>query len=145
MEFIADSDGKMGLKSLGEQQIVTPDLKYEPDLVLKVVEPGDSEGKAPTVTVGKSRYTPFKVNETYQVTSSLIEQLRLFLEEGTSPEELDEMQRQEYIQAITEHLNNNASAKNIWTPIKKQAGVEALALKDIPLDKLKILYRQLIV
>lgn len=144
MEFLTE-DGKTSLKSLGEQQIVTPDLKYEPDLVLHMEEAGTEEGKAPVVTVIKSRYSPFKVNDRVNVTGNLINQLRLFLEEGTSPEELDEMQRQEYITAITEYLDENDSAKAIWKPIKKQAGVDGLALKDMPLNKLKILFRQLLV
>lgn len=143
MEFITGSDGKQELKSLGEQQIVMPDFKYEPDLVLSLLKPGDEDGTPPEVMVNKSRYAPFKVNETYQVTANLIEQLRLFLEEGTSPEELAEMQRQEYIEAVTEILDNNTSAKNIWPVLKEDAGVKDLTLKEIPLRTLKLLFSQI--
>jgi len=145
MEFITDSDGKTGLKSLGEQQIMTPDFKYEPDLVISMLSPGDDSGKAPRVMVDKSRYSPFRVGVEYNMTHEMIEQLRLFLEEGTSPEELDEMQRQEYIQATTEVLESNNSAKTIWPTLKDQAGVGNVSLKDMPLNKLRLLYTQLTV
>jgi len=144
MEFITGDDGKQGLKSLGEQQIVMPDLKYEPDLVLSMQSPGNEDGTAPRVTISKSRYAPFRVGETYHMTNSLIEQLRLFLEEGTSPEELLEMQRKEYIDGIKHHLDANPSAKAIWEILKENAGVKGVALKEIPLKTLKILFGQLV-
>lgn len=144
MEFIAGADGKLGLKSLGEQQIITPDFKYEPDLVLSLLSPGDDTGRAPVVMVDKSRYSVFKVNEEYAMTRELIEQLRLFLEEGTSPETLDEMQRAEYANAIKERLDTNPSSKAVWEILKEQAGVKGIKLNDIPLAKIKILFSQLI-
>lgn len=143
MEFITGDDGKQGLKSLGEQQIVMPDLKYEPDLVLSMLSPGDEDGTPPQVLVSKSRYATFRVGETYMMSANTIEQLRLFLEEGTSPTELLEMQRQEYIQAITQHLDTNPSAKAIWDVLKENAGVKGIALKDIPLKTIKLLFSQL--
>ena len=142
MEFLTE-DGKTSLKSLGEQQIMTPDFKYEPDLVLSMLKPGNSKGRAPRVMVDKSRYAPFEVDEEYDMTVEMMEQLRLFLEEGTSPEELDEMQRQEYIQATTELLESNQSAKTIWPTLKEQADVGKVPLKDMPLNKLRLLYTQL--
>lgn len=143
MEFITTEDGKSGLKSLGEQQIVMPDLKYEPDLVLSMQEPGAKDGTPPVVKVIKSRYSPFVVDEIYRMTDNMMHQLKLFLEEGTSPEELEQMQQQEYIEAITQMLDSNASAKTIWPALKKQAGEEKTALKDIPLVTLKLLFGQL--
>jgi hypothetical protein len=144
MEFIPGDDGKLALKSLGEQQIIAPDFKYEPDLVLSLLSPGDESGRAPRVMVDKSRYSPFKVGEEYNMTADLIEQLRLFLEEGISPEELDEMQRVEYVNAIKDRLDSNPSSKAVWEILKEQAGVKGIQLKDIPLAKLKILFSQLI-
>lgn len=144
MEFITDDAGKSGLHSLGEQEIVMPDLKYEPDLVLSMLEPGDADGTTPIAVVNKSRYAPFRNGDTYRMTAELIEQLRMFLEEGTSPEELLEMQRQDYVKAITEFLDVTPTAKNIWGPLKEQAGVKDVALKDMPLVKLKLLFGQLV-
>lgn len=143
MEFVTGDDGKQGLKSLGEQQIVMPDLKYEPDLVLSMLSPGDSDGTAPVVIVDKSRYAPFRVGDTYTMTANLIEQLRMFLEEGTSPEELLEMQRADYVNAITEYLDLNTSAASIWKILKENAGVKDTVLGEIPLKTLKILFGQL--
>lgn len=144
MEFIADESGKMGLRSLGEQQIVMPDLKYEPDLVLSMLEPGDKDGTVPKVKVSKSRYAPFRVGENYGMTANLMEQLRLFLEEGTNPNELLEMQRNDYIEAITEYLDANPSARTIWELIKENAGLKGMPLKEIPLSTMKILFAQLV-
>ena len=144
MEFVTEENGKQGIKSLGEQQIVMPDLKYEPDLVLTMLTPGDSSGIAPKVHVAKSRYAPFKVDETYNMTANLIEQLRLFLEEGTSPEELAEMQRAEYIEAISKHLDDNPSSRTIWTILKENNNVKDVALKDMSLSILRLLFSQLV-
>lgn len=144
MEFVTGDDGKTGLKSLGEQQIILPDLKYEPDLVLSMLVPGDDSGRAPKCLVQKSRYAPFKVNEEYLLTAEMIEQLRLFLEEGTSPEVLENMQRDDYVRAITEVLDTNSSAKAIWLTLKEQHNLKDVALKDIPLAKMKVLYSQLV-
>jgi len=144
MEFITGTDGKQDLKSLGEQQIVMPDLKYEPDLVLSMQEPGSDKGKAPRVKVIKSRYAPFVVDEIYDMTAAMVEQLRLFLEEGTSPEELMEMQRQDYITAATEHLDANPNQRPVWNILKERANVKDVAMKDLPLDKIKLLFGQLV-
>lgn len=144
MEMVTGDTGKMIVQSLGEQQIIAPDFKYEPDLVLSMLSPGDDSGRPPRVMVDKSRYSVFKVNEEYNMTAEIIEQLRLFLEEGISPEELDEMQRVEYVNAIKERLDSNPSSKAVWEVLKEQAGVKGIQLKDIPLAKLKVLFSQLI-
>ena len=144
MEFITDDNGKTGLKSLGEQQIVMPDLKYEPDLVLTMLEPGNSKGQAPLVKVAKSRYAPFTVDETYRMTGELIEQLRMFLEEGTSPEELLRMQHEEYIHAVSQFLDEHPNARQIWPVLKENAGVKDAKLTEIPLATLKLLFGQLV-
>lgn len=144
MEFITGDDGKTALKSLGEQEIMMPDLKYEPDLVLSMVQQGTAGGRAPRVMVVKSRYAPFVVDEVYDLTGSMIEQLRLFLEEGTSPEDLMEMQRQDYIKATVEHLDNNPNVRPIWDILKERAGVKDTKISELSLDKLKLLFGQLI-
>lgn len=143
MEFITNDEGKTDLRSLGEQEIAMPDLKYEPDLVLSLQDPGSDEGKPPVVKVIKSRYSPFVVDELYRMSNSMLNQLKLFLEEGTSPEELNQIQTQEYIEEITKLLDNNTSARTIWPALKKQAGMETQKLEEIPLKKLKELFGQL--
>lgn len=144
MEFITGDDGKTVLKSLGEQEIMMPDLKYEPDLVLSMLQPGSSSGKAPRVFVVKSRYAPFVVDETYDLTANMIEQLRLFLEEGTSPEELEQMQRDDYVKATSEFLDANPNLRSVWDILKDRAGVKGVALKDLSLAQLKLLFGQLV-
>lgn len=144
MEMITGDDGKNALKSLGEQEIMMPDLKYEPDLVLSMIQQGSASGRAPRVMVIKSRYAPFVVDEVYDLTGSMIEQLRLFLEEGTSPEDLIEMQRQDYIKATVEHLDNNPNVRPIWDILKERAGVKDTKISELPLEKLKLLFGQLV-
>ena len=144
MEFITGDDGKTALKSLGEQEIMMPDLKYEPDLVLSMVQQGTSSGRAPRVLVVKSRYAPFMVDEVYDLTANMVEQWRLFLEEGTSPEDLLEMQRKDYIKATVEYLDNNPNVRPIWDILKERAGVKEIKISELPLEKLKLLFGQLV-
>lgn len=137
---------KNEIVSIGEQQIMQADMKYEPDLVLRMISPGGVTGKKityPHVKVIKSRYAIFQTDEEYDITPSICKQLKDYLEEGSSPEELLEQQRQEYIEGITAFLDSNVSARAIWKELKKQAGYDASALKDIPLDALKPLFIQL--
>lgn len=143
IEASYDDSGKTVMKSMGEQQIIMPDLKYEPDLVLTMLEPGTKSGRAPKVKVIKSRYAPFEVHETYDMTAEMIEQLRLFLEEGTSPEELLNMQHQDYIRAVTQYLDENPTARQIWPVIKDTAGYKDTKLEELPLPVLKNLFSQL--
>lgn len=143
-EMVPDENkGGFKIQSLGEQQIMMPDLKYEPDLVLSMVKPGHRAGRAPFVKVIKSRYPMFEADEEYEMTAELILQMKQFLEEGASPEELIERQRQDYIQAITEHLDKNATARAIWTPLKEMLGVQEMALKDMSLKIIKTLFSQI--
>jgi hypothetical protein len=58
-----DEDGKRTLKSVGLQQIQQDDLKYEPDLVLRMVSPGSAKHH-PVASVIKSRYAIFSEGET---------------------------------------------------------------------------------
>lgn len=146
MNYDADK-GKNVVVSLGEQQLQQDGLKYEPDLVLHMVSPGNvSNGiiTHPKAVVQKTRYAIFKKDETYEFTPALCEQLRAYLSEGVSPEELLEQQRQDYVTEITNVLNTNSSKKNIWKVIKENAGVKDTKLQDIPLPVLKQLYSQLI-
>lgn len=143
MEIVTE-DGKTKIKSLGEQQIIMPDFKFEPDLVLMMLTPGDDTGRAPVGYVEKSRYSLLKVGETYSFTAELLEQLRMFLEEGTSPEALMEMQRQDYIEAIKAYLDEHPNAKAIWPALKENMHIEeGVKLTELKLSQMKALYSQL--
>lgn len=143
MNYSTDDNGKTVLEKLGELPIIAPEIDYEPDLVLRMVKAGNANGDAPIAKVEKSRYAILTEGETYVFTKSLQVQLREYLNEGVDPETLLEEQRQDYIKAITEYLNNNASAKNIWEILKDNAGQKGVKLKDIPLDVIKKLYSDL--
>ena len=137
-----EEDGKNKLKSLGEQQIQQADLKYEPDLVLSMIHAGSSE-LAPRAEIIKSRYAILTVGEEYDFTPELCLQLKAYLEDGADPEVLKEQQRQEYIQAITEHLNAHKNKVTIWNVMKEDTGFKDNKLTDIPLEAIKKLYMQL--
>lgn len=148
MEYDKDENGKTILASLGEQEIMQADVKYEPDLVLHMVSPGravDSEIKHPKARVVKSRYVILKEGEVYEFTPTLCEQIAEYLEEGTSPEEILEKQRQEYITGITNYLDSHKNAVAIWQVLKKDAGYEDKSLTDMPLDVLKPIFIKLTV
>lgn len=134
---------KSELVSLGEQEIMQADVKYEPDLVLHMIEPGRALGneiKHPKARVVKSRYVILKEGEEYEFTPSLCEDLVKYLEEGTSPEEIFEKQRQEYIKGITEFLDGHKTKVNVWNVIKADAGYDGVPITEIPLNVLKSLF-----
>lgn len=144
MQYNADKQ-KNEVVSIGEQQLQQEGLKYEPDLVLHMEAPGSGNPmKHPRATVIKSRYAIFAEGETYEFTPQLCEQLRQYLAEGVSIEELLEQQRKDYVDAIKTVLDTNASAKTIWNVLKEDAGVKDTKLTEIPLPILKNLYSQII-
>lgn len=139
MEIVEGADGKKKIESIGEQQIMQGDIKYEPDLVLRMVSPGTAD-KAPVVTVIKSRYAPFVKDETYTMNMTMLLQLKRYLEDGADPEELKEEQRLEYVKAVKEFLDAKPNFLPIWQKIKKDAGLEDTKLDDIGLEEIKQLY-----
>lgn len=142
LEYDKDDTGKTVLTSLGEQQIMQADIKFEPDLVLQMVSPGD-ENEAPVARVIKSRYAILKKNEEYRFDLALMMQLKRYLEEGVDPATLLEEQRQEYINAIKEFLDAKPSFGPIWQKMKESEGHKDTKLTDMPLDVLKPLYLKL--
>ena len=142
MEIDKDDTGKTVMRSLGEQQIGMPDLKYEPDLVLTMVKPGRAN-RNPVVKVQKSRYPIFEVDEQYELSAELIEQLRVYLAEGADPEVLLEQQRQDYIAGIKQHLDEHENHRQVWTTLKSNQGYKDTPLNEIPLPVLKLLASQL--
>ena len=129
--------------SLGEQQIQQGDLKYEPDLVIRMLRAGNQDGTTPMVKVLKSRYAIFKEDEEYEITPDLCEQLRTYLEEGVDVDTILEQQRQDYIIAVKTFLDNNEAARPIWAMLKEDAGHKDTKLNDLPLPVLKSLYMQI--
>lgn len=140
-------DGKTRIRSIGEQQIMQDDIKFEPDLVLHLEKPGSNKSgviKHPVATVVKSRYAIFEEGQTYELTPTLLQQLKEYLAEGTNPEELLEKQRQEYVNALNEYLTQNTSKRAVWKVLKAEMGFRDTKLEDIPLNALKLLYSSLI-
>lgn len=141
-----EQKGKNEMVSLGEQEIMQADVKYEPDLVLHMVEAGNAYGKKvthPRAKVVKSRYVILQEGETYEFSPSLCKDLVAYLNEGTSPAEIMEKQRQEYIKNITEYLDSHQMKLNIWNVIKEDAGYKDTPLTDLPLDVIKTLFIKL--
>ena len=141
MEF-DETRGKNKVVSLGEQQVQQEGLKYEPDLVLRMVSAGAPDGTAPVAEVLKSRYTILRVGEEYEFTAELLEQLRQYLAEGVDPETILKAQKEEVMKAIKDYCTTPAR-KSIWKSLKESAGFEG-KLEDMPLETMKQLYRQLI-
>lgn len=141
-----ESKGKNEMVSLGEQEIMQADVKYEPDLVLHMVEPGRAYGDKvvhPKARIVKSRYVIFQEGEVYEFSPSLCKDLVAYLNEGTSPAEIMEKQRQEYIANITEFLDTHQSKVNVWNVIKEDAGHKDTPLAELPLDVIKTLFIKL--
>ena len=149
MEYDKDAEGKTVLNSLGEQQIMQGDIKYEPDLVISMLESGYTDPESGTVEkfpkgrIIKSRYTILKVDEVYDFTPKLLDQLASYLAEGIDTKVLLAQQKQDYVDGITEYLNKNKGAVPIWKVMKEDAGFKDKKLDEIPLKDLKQLYSKL--
>lgn len=141
---ILEEDGRKVIRSLGEQQIMMPDFKYEPDLVLQTIKPGSDDGAPPRVKVIKSRYRIFKLDEEYDMTEKLIRQMKEYLEEGTSPEELLEQQKADYVDAVNSYLKGNQTAVTVWKVLLENAGYAGKKSAELPLPVLKQLFGQLV-
>lgn len=147
MEYTTDANGKNKLESLGEQQIQQADLKYEPDLTLHALQPGSiSNGKItyPIVRVEKSRYALFELGKEYELTPSLLKQLKEYLDDGADPNELKEQQRQEYLGALKELFAAQPAKKAIAVAMKENEGFKEEKFTDLPLDTVKKIYSSLI-
>ena len=140
MEF-DETKGRNKVVSLGEQQVQQDGLKYEPDLVLRMISPGNMDGPNPVVDVIKSRYDILRTGAEYEVTAELLKQLREYLEEGISPEVILNEQRLQLIEQIKEYCNTPVK-KSMWTNLKKDSGFEG-KLEDMPLELIKSLYKRL--
>lgn len=134
--------GKNKVVSLGEQEIQQDGLKYEPDLVVRMVSAGNIDGTNPVITVIKSRYAILRTGEDYEVTPELLSQLRQYLDEGIDPEEIFKVQRADIIEQIKAYCDTPAK-RSIWKALKEDSGYTGKT-EDMPLDLIKRLYRKLI-
>lgn len=141
MEF-DETKGKNKVVSLGEQQVQQEGLKYEPDLVLRMVSAGAPDGTSPVAEVLKSRYTILRVGEEYEFTAELLEQIRQYLAEGVDPEVILKAQKEETMKAIKDYCTTPAR-KSVWKSLKESAGYDG-KLEDMPLEVMKQLYHQLV-
>lgn len=141
MEF-DETKGKNKVISLGEQQIQQDGLKYEPDLVLRMVSPGNMDGTSAVVEVIKSRYAILRVGEEYEVNKELLAQLKAYLEEGIDPEIILEQRKKDMIEQIKAYCNTTTK-KSVWKSLKDDAGYTG-SIDEIPLNTLKVLYKKLI-
>lgn len=137
-----ETRGRNKVVSLGEQQIQQEGLKYEPDLVLRMVSAGHTDGTAPKAEVLKSRYAILRVGEEYEFTAELLHSVKQYLEEGVDPEILLQQQKEDLINAIKSYCTTPAR-KSVWKTLKESSGFEG-KLEDMPLELMKPLYKQLI-
>jgi hypothetical protein len=146
MEYETDDKGKAKVVSLGEQEIMQADVKYEPDLVLHMVKAGRVDNKKityPIASVVKSRYAMLEEGAVYEFTPELCDQIREYLEEGTSPEELMEKQRKSLVTGVTVYLNEHKNAVPIWKVIKERHSLKDAKLDELSLEKLKEMFGEL--
>lgn len=139
----ADENGKTKVKSLGEKQITSEGLTYEFDLLIRLIEPGTSDGKPPIVEILKSRYELFDKGQKYEMTKSLMLQLKEYLEQGTSIEELNERTRLELVESIKERATNNQNLMMLYKntyPDQKVNDLSLEQLKDINSKFIEIEY-----
>ena len=136
-----ETKGKNKVVSLGEQQIQQDGLKYEPDLVLRMVSPGNMDGTNPVVTVLKSRYAIFRTGEDYEITADVLSQLKAYLEEGADPEEIFKAQRNDLIEQIKAYCNS-PTRKSVWKSLKEASGFTG-SIDEMPLELMKELYHKL--
>lgn len=141
MEF-DETKGRNKVISLGEQQIMQDGLKYEPDLVLRMLSAGNMDGTNPRAEVLKSRYAIFKVGEEYEFNEEILGQLKAYLEEGVNPELLLDKQKEDLVEAIRAYCNT-PTRKAVWKAIKTDSGYEG-KLEDMEYTLLKQCHRKLI-
>lgn len=132
-------DGKTQLKSLGEQEMQMPDLKFEPDLVLHMVKAGNMNGTLPRAMVVKSRYAILQEGVEYDFSDALIKQIVDYLKEGTDPATLLEAQRQDLIKGITAILDGDPSKRTMFPVLKENQGYKDTPLTELPLGTLQTL------
>lgn len=138
-----ESTGKSKVVSLGEQQIQQDGLKYEPDLVLRMVSAGNTKGKSPVALVLKSRYAIFEEGIEYEFNEATLTQLKEYINEGVDPAVLLDQQKNDYINGVKDYCSGNKTRMSVWRNIKASAGYADAKIEDIPLDTLRAMFIQL--
>lgn len=138
-----DTTNKTKVVSLGEQQVQQDGLKYEPDLLLRMVSPGNTKGKAPVATVLKTRYAIFEKDVDYEFDEKLLKQLKDYLMEGMDPSTLLDQQKADYIKGVKDYCAGNKTRMSVWRNIKNSAGFADAKIEDIPLETIRALFIQL--
>lgn len=138
-----ESTGKSKVVSLGEQQIQQDGLKYEPDLVLRMVSAGNTKGKSPVATVLKTRYALFEEGIDYEFNETLLKQLKEYLMEGVDPTVLLDQQKKDYIDGVKNYCAGNKTRMSVWRNIKNSAGYAEAKIEDIPLETIREMFIQL--
>ena len=140
-------DGKKKLVSLGEQQIMQGDIKYEPDLVLRISEPAQTTAgnmKYAKAKVMKTRYAICTLGEEVEISPKFISDLKRYLDEGIDPDVINEETRLEYIKAVQTYITEHPTSKTMWAMLKADAGYKDTLLTDMPLNAIKETYIKLI-
>jgi hypothetical protein len=142
---VDESTGKVrtNIEAKGLGIIQESTLEYEPDLVVRLIQPG-SETSYPIGEITKSRYDMFIRGETYEFTPKVWRDLRAWLEEGADADKIFEEQRQDYIRDCKQILDTNSMKRPIWQVKKEDLGYKDVKLEDLPLDALKLLYAVII-
>lgn len=128
---------KIEPKGLGIIQEST--LEYEPDLVVRLLEPG-SASDYPIGEITKSRYDLFVKGETYKFTPQRWKDLKAWLEEGANADQIFESQRQEYLETCKKILDTDKTKVMLWKVKKEDLGHKETKFEELPLDILKLLY-----
>lgn len=137
-----EAKGKHKVVSLGDQELQQDGLKYEPDLVLRMISPGNMDGTNPVVEVLKSRYAILRTGEEYEITKELLQQIKEYLAEGLDPEVIFKEQKDSLIEQIKSYCGTNATRKSVWKSLKDASGFTG-TLDEMPLDLMKDLYKRL--
>lgn len=143
LEYEKDADGRTKLVSIGDQQIMQADLKYEFDLVLTCLSQGSTKkGKTqyPVVKVVKSRYAIFVEGEVYDLTPAVLKELRDYLREGTDPAVLEEQHRQDYLALLKDRFQKDPTDKTIADLTKENLGFADKKYTELPFHALKQIY-----
>ena len=132
-----------GVKSRGEAQIMQADMKYEPDLLLRCVTPGDAE-HAPVVRVMKSRYAFLRVNQEYAVDKTMLDNLKAYLAEGASPDAIAAEMHEGLVQSCKDILNAMPTGKAVYSMFLNQNKLDSKAKLDTLTDvQLNMLYNRI--
>ena len=133
-----------GVKSIGEQQVMQDGLKYEPDLLLRMVSPGNPDGTPAVASVEKTRYAFLRRGQVYTFTPELLQQIKDYLTEGVDPATLIERQFNDYVVSITDLVKDNKTQQTKLSMTKRRMGIDpATKLKDMTLTQLQVIYNQL--